>query len=129
MLGGMDEHGNPTHYEIHVRGRLSDRLLSAFPDLRARTRNNETLLTGGLPDQAALHGVLTCIEALGLELLEVRRVRTQPEPTAEADEPRTRAPKRADERAGQSEDSDDQAAADAPQRARSKAGPAMAGKT
>jgi len=31
------------------------------------------LLTGALADQAALFGVLTQIEALGLELVEVRR--------------------------------------------------------
>jgi len=32
------------------------------------------VLHGVLPDQAALHGVLAQIEALGLELLEVRRL-------------------------------------------------------
>jgi predicted outer membrane lipoprotein len=31
------------------------------------------VLTGALPDQAALFGVLSQVEALGLELLEVRR--------------------------------------------------------
>jgi hypothetical protein len=31
------------------------------------------VLTGALPDQAALHGVLAQVEALGLELLELRR--------------------------------------------------------
>jgi len=34
----------------------------------------DTVLTGPLPDRAALHGVLAEIEALGLELLEVRRL-------------------------------------------------------
>jgi len=32
------------------------------------------VLTGALPDRAALHGVLAEIESLGLELLEVRRL-------------------------------------------------------
>jgi hypothetical protein len=32
------------------------------------------VLTGPLPDRAALHGVLAEIEALGLELLDVRRL-------------------------------------------------------
>jgi len=32
------------------------------------------VLSGYLPDQAALHGVLAQIESLGLELLAVRRV-------------------------------------------------------
>ena len=34
----------------------------------------DTVLTGPLPDRAALYGVLAQIEALGLELLEVRRL-------------------------------------------------------
>jgi hypothetical protein len=54
---------------------LGDGLQSAFPELRARLRNHETVLTGALPDQAALLGVIGRIESLGLELLEVRRVR------------------------------------------------------
>ena len=45
-----------------------------FPGLRARARGTQTVLTGALPDQAALFGVLSHIEALGLELLEVRQI-------------------------------------------------------
>ena len=60
---------------IRVRGILSDRLLTAFPGLRSRTERGTTELAGELPDQAALHGVLAQIEALGLELLEVRRAK------------------------------------------------------
>jgi hypothetical protein len=60
-------------YEIRIKGSLSDRLLGAFPDFRAELCGHETVLVGTLPDQAALHGVLAEIEALGLELLEVRR--------------------------------------------------------
>jgi hypothetical protein len=47
---------------------------SAFPTLRAQAKGGDTLLTGPLPDRAALHGVLAEIEALGLELLEVHRL-------------------------------------------------------
>jgi hypothetical protein len=61
------------HYQVRVRGRLSTTLLAAFPELRAQVRGAETLLAGQLPDQAALFGVLDRVEALGLELLEVRR--------------------------------------------------------
>ena len=59
-------------YEIWVRGHLGETMRSAFPELRAEQRGNDTVLAGPLPDQAALHGVLAEIEALGLELLEVR---------------------------------------------------------
>jgi hypothetical protein len=61
------------HYEIRLRGRLSETMLGAFPELRAQVQGTETLLAGQLPDQAALFGVLASIEALGLELLEVLR--------------------------------------------------------
>jgi hypothetical protein len=64
----------PQQYEIWVRGHLGATLRAAFPSLRAQRRGPDTALTGPLPDQAALHGVLAEIEALGLELLEVRRL-------------------------------------------------------
>ena len=69
----MDEPAGVVCYEIRVRGRLGEMLLGAFPDLQAQANEAETVLTGALPDQPALHGVLAQIEALGLELLELRR--------------------------------------------------------
>ena len=64
----------PRQYEIWVRGHLGETMRSAFPALRAQPRGEDTVLTGALSDQAALYGVLAEIEALGLELLEVRRL-------------------------------------------------------
>jgi hypothetical protein len=64
----------PHRYRIRVRGRLGETIRYAFPALQARASGGDTVLTGPLPDRAALHGVLTEIEALGLELLEVRRL-------------------------------------------------------
>jgi hypothetical protein len=64
----------PQHYKICVRGRLGETICSAFPTLQARTRGDDTMLTGVLADQAALYGVLAEFEALGLELIEVRRL-------------------------------------------------------
>jgi len=69
----MDETTKSVCYEIRVRGLLGGMLLDAFPDLRAQAHGTETVLTGALADQAALYGLLAQIEALGLELLEVRR--------------------------------------------------------
>ena len=63
-----------TSYEIRIRGHLGATMLRAFPALRAETQGQDTLLRGAVADQAALHGVLARIEALGLELLEVRRL-------------------------------------------------------
>jgi hypothetical protein len=64
----------PQRYEIWIRGRLGQILCSAFPALQAQARSGDTVLTGVLADQAALYGVLAEIEALGLELIEVRRL-------------------------------------------------------
>ena len=61
-------------YRIRVRGRLGETIRSAFPALQARASGGDTVLTGPLPDRAALYGVLAQLEALGLELLEVRRL-------------------------------------------------------
>jgi hypothetical protein len=72
-------HGQPPHgYEILVRGHLGEMTRLAFPALQAETCSGDTVLRGALPDQSALHGVLTQIEALGLELLEVRRLPLKP---------------------------------------------------
>jgi len=61
-------------YEIWIRGHLGQTLRSAFPALQAQARSGDTILTGVLADQATLYGVLAEIEALGLELIEVRRL-------------------------------------------------------
>jgi len=64
----------PQQYQVRVCGRLGETIRCAFPDLQARTRGGDTTLTGVLADQAALYGVLAELEALGLELIEVRRL-------------------------------------------------------
>jgi hypothetical protein len=64
----------PRQYVIYVRGHLGETMRSAFPALRAQPLGEDTVLIGALSDQAELYGVLAEIEALGLELLEVRRV-------------------------------------------------------
>lgn len=64
----------PQRYRIRVRGQLGETIRSAFPALLARADGGDTVLTGVLTDQAALYGVLAEAEALGLELIEVRRL-------------------------------------------------------
>ena len=78
-MGGENVTGaradRPSHrYRICVRGRLGETIRSAFPALQAQASGGDTVLTGPLPDRAALYGLLAQIEALGLELLEVRRL-------------------------------------------------------
>jgi hypothetical protein len=69
-------------YTIRINGHLGATLLSAFPAMAWEQQGPETVLTGVL-DQPELYGVLAEIEALGLDLLEVRRLapqRKSPEP-------------------------------------------------
>jgi hypothetical protein len=61
-------------YLIRIEGRLGVTALSAFPTMDSEVRAGETLLMGSLKDRSALYGVLAQMEALGLELIEVRRV-------------------------------------------------------
>ena len=65
---------DPFLYQFRVNGHLGPTLLTAFPALVPRQQGAETVLTGLLPDVAALYGVLAEFEALGLDLLEVLRL-------------------------------------------------------
>jgi hypothetical protein len=63
----------PARYVIRINGHLGAAVLSAFPALAWRWYGAHTVLTG-LLDWSALYGVLAEIEALGLDLLEVRQL-------------------------------------------------------
>jgi hypothetical protein len=72
----------PTLYAIRIHGHLGATVLSAFPALTPQRQGADTVLTG-LLDRSALYGVLAEVEALGLDLVEVRRLarhRKSPEP-------------------------------------------------
>ena len=72
----------PALYMIRINGHLGATVLSAFPALASRRRGAHTVLTG-LLDRSALYGVLAEIEALGLDLVEIRQLtpdRKSPEP-------------------------------------------------
>lgn len=73
-----------TRYEIGLRGSSGRLVADAFDDLAVVSGSDETVLSGDLPDQAALFGVLTRILDLGLELLWTRVVDPPagPRPTA-----------------------------------------------
>jgi hypothetical protein len=71
------DHGDmdlaPARYVIRINGHLGATVLSAFPALVPHQHGAHTVLTG-LLDRSALYGVLAEIEALGLDLLEVRQL-------------------------------------------------------
>ncbi len=64
----------PGLYAIRIRGRLGATALSAFPSMASELKGSETVLTGLIEDRSALFGVLAQIEALGLDLIELRQI-------------------------------------------------------
>ncbi|HEY8114307.1 MAG TPA: hypothetical protein VII16_15865 [Actinomycetes bacterium] len=66
----------PALYAIRIHGHLGATVLSAFPALAPQHHGVDTVLTG-LLDRSALYGVLAEVEALGLDLLEVRQLTPQ----------------------------------------------------
>ena len=74
----VEDHG-VAPYEITVRGTGSPRLAAAFEEMDVASFAGHTVLRGHLVDQAALHGLLDRLSALGLELVDLRRL-----PPAEA---------------------------------------------
>ena len=68
----------PARYTIRINGHLGAMMLSAFPAMVPQWQGTQTVLTG-LLDRSALYGVLAEIDALGLDLLEVRHLEPDPE--------------------------------------------------
>ena len=69
-----DQH-EPGHYEIRIRGHLEHRWANWFEGLTVTLQENgETLLTGPVVDQPALHGLLRKVRDLGLPLISVIQV-------------------------------------------------------
>jgi hypothetical protein len=66
----------PALYMIRINGHPGATVLSAFPAMAPRRHGAHTVLTG-LLDQSALYGVLAEVEALGLDLLEIRKLAPQ----------------------------------------------------
>jgi hypothetical protein len=72
----MSGSGQPARYEIRVDGVLDDRWADWFGGLQFSSDGSRTVISGLLPDQPALHGLLAKIRDLGLSLISVRRLDT-----------------------------------------------------
>ena len=77
----------PGLYMIRIKGRLGATALSAFPTMVSELKGGETVLTGSLEDRSAVFGVLGQIEALDLELVELRHISPRPESPGSSDDP------------------------------------------
>lgn len=61
--------------EIRIRGQLSEQWSDWFENLALRSlENGEMILSGPIPDQAALMGILNKLNRLNLTLLSVNEV-------------------------------------------------------
>ena len=74
----------PIFYEIRVESHIGDSWSSWFDGMTIRhEESGETVLSGPLVDEAALHGVLMKIRDLGLPLVEAKRIPTGTKPPQE----------------------------------------------
>ena len=64
----------PARYEVRVEGILAEEWSDWFAGLEVRSVGDETILSGTLPDQPALHGLLDKVRDLGLSVVAVRRL-------------------------------------------------------
>ena len=70
------------YYEIRIKGHLDPRWSDWFAGLKlTHLEGDETLLSGTLPDQGALHGLLERIRDLNLKMISVTSAGTSPRPS------------------------------------------------
>ena len=70
----MSAASEPAVYEIRVEGVLDSWWATWFGGLQVQASGTQTVISGPLADQAALHGLLVKIRDLGLDLISVRRL-------------------------------------------------------
>ncbi len=69
---------NTAYYEIRLKGQLNTRWADWFDDMTITLDNNgDTILSGPVVDQAALHGLLKKVRDVGLTLLSVNSVKQE----------------------------------------------------
>jgi hypothetical protein len=79
MSSAASDPGQAGVYQIRIRGHLGPQWTHLFEGLTiALEDNGETILTGPVVDQAALHGVLRRVRDLGLPLLAIKRCEPRP---------------------------------------------------
>ena len=78
-INSESEKAQPTVYQIRIKGHLGRHWTDWFEGLTITALDNgETLLTGPVVDQAALHGLLRKVRDGGMPLVSVIRAKTWP---------------------------------------------------
>ena len=78
------DHGKPGLYEIRIKGHLDARWEDRFEGMTITLEDDgNTLLSGPVADQAALHGLLKRVRDLGMPLVSVSPVEPEPPSTLE----------------------------------------------
>lgn len=67
-------------YRIELEGRLESRWTSMFDNMEMNYAQGRTIISGPVPDQAALHGLLVRIRDLGLVLISLQRIESLDKP-------------------------------------------------
>ena len=80
----MSSSGSPACYEIRVEGLLDSHWAAWLGGLQFKSDGAQTVMSGMLPDQPALHGLLAKIRDLGLCLISVRQL--DPDETEKRDQ-------------------------------------------
>jgi len=70
----MSDTARSSRYEIRVEGVLDSRWTAWFEGLEIASDHSQTVISGPVPDQAALHGLLNRVCDLGLVIVSVRRL-------------------------------------------------------
>jgi hypothetical protein len=81
MSQELDPHaepGQPMGYQIRITGQLDVRWADWFEGLTITLDGGDTLITGAVADQAALHGLLKRVRDLGMPLVSVSPVESGP---------------------------------------------------
>ncbi|MEZ4644827.1 MAG: hypothetical protein R3E31_19200 [Chloroflexota bacterium] len=75
----MADNDTPLVYEIRIKGHLEHQWAAWFEGLSiTQVDNGETLITGPVVDQAALHGLLRKVRDLGLPLIAASQIPSEP---------------------------------------------------
>ena len=82
-----EKHNQHPYYEIRLMGHLDDRWAEWFEGLTITLEEDgDTLLTGPVIDQAALHGLLKKVRDLGIPLVSVNPIEPGPTTAPETDQ-------------------------------------------